>query len=61
MGHGVAVARVLRRGGDHSGKWAAKVSEYKARMRLGDPAYAPNIEHKALIEMLFPEVMAAEV
>lgn len=53
-------AELVRRE-DHSGKWAAKVSEYKARMRLGDPAYAPDIEHKALIEMLFPEVMAAEV
>ncbi len=37
------------------------VAEYKARMRAGDPAYAPNAEHDALVELLFPEVTAAHV
>jgi hypothetical protein len=53
-------AELIRRE-DHSGKWAAKVAEYKARMREGDPAYKPNTEHDALVEMLFPEVVAAEL
>ncbi len=46
---------------DQSGKWAAKVAEYKARMRGGDPAYAPNVEHDALVGLLFPEVMAVHL
>lgn len=53
-------AELIRRE-DHSGKWKAKVTEYKARMRAGDPAYAPDNEHDALVELLFPEVMAAQV
>jgi hypothetical protein len=53
-------AELIRRE-DHSGKWKAKVTEYKARMRAGDPAYAPDNEHDALVDLLFPEVMAAQV
>lgn len=43
---------------DQSGKWAAKVAEYKARMLAGDPAYTPDSEHDALVDLLFPEVAA---
>lgn len=50
-------AELIRRE-DHSGKWSAKVTEYKARIRAGDPAYAPNTEHDALVGLLFPEVLA---
>lgn len=50
-------AELIRRE-DHSGKWAAKVAEYKARIRAGDPAYAPDMEHDALVGLLFPEVQA---
>ena len=50
-------AELIRRE-DHSGKWKTKVTEYKARMRAGDPAYAPDNEHDALVDLLFPEVMA---
>jgi hypothetical protein len=37
------------------------MAEYKASMRAGDPAYAPDAEHDALVELLFPVVMAAQV
>ncbi len=50
-------AELIRRE-DQSGKWAAKVVEYKAAIREGDPAYAPNTEHDDLVGLLFPEVMA---
>lgn len=53
-------AELIRRE-DHSGKWAAKVTEYKARIRAGDPAYALDTEHDALVEVLFPEVAATEL
>jgi hypothetical protein len=46
---------------DQSGKWAAKVSEYKARIRDGDPAYAEDDEHDALVGLLFPEVTAVKL
>lgn len=41
---------------DQSGKWAAKVAEYKARIRACDPDYAPDTEHDALVRLLFPEM-----
>lgn len=46
---------------DHSGKWAVKVAEYKERIRADDPAYVPDTEHDALVDVLFPEVMATQV
>ncbi len=46
---------------DQSGKWAAKVAEYKARMQAGDQAYAPDAEHDALVDLLFPEVSATQM
>ena len=41
---------------DHSGKWAAKVAEYKARIRLGDTAFSPDTTHDPLIRFVFPEL-----
>ena len=46
---------------DHSGKWAAKVLEYKARFRANDPAYRQDTSHDELIEFLFPEVAGIEL
>ena len=43
---------------DPSGKWAAKVVEYKLLMKAGDPAYTPDRTHDALVRMLFHQVMA---
>jgi len=37
------------------------VADYKARIRAGDPAYAPDTEHDAIIDLLFPEVLAVQV
>lgn len=48
----------LVRSEDHTRKWAAKVIEYKAAIRAGDPTYAPDTEYDDLVELLFPEVMA---
>lgn len=41
---------------DHSGKWAAKVAEYKARIRQGDTAFSPDTTHDPLIRFVFPEL-----
>lgn len=46
---------------DHSGKWAVKVAEYKARIRANDPAYRQDTSHDELIEFLFPEVAEVEL
>lgn len=45
---------------DVSGKWAAKVTEYKTRIQQGDPAYAADKTHDALVSLLFPELFADE-
>lgn len=50
----------LIRSEDVSGKWAAKVAEYKARIHQGDPAYAADTSHDALVRLLFPELFADE-
>lgn len=50
----------LIRSEDVSGKWAAKVAEYKARIQQGDPAYAADKSHDALVKLLFPELFADE-
>lgn len=44
---------------DVSGKWAAKVVEYKPKLRAGDPAYAPDTKHEMLVRLLFPELFRA--
>lgn len=49
----------LVRSQDGSGKWAAKVAVYRARMREGDPEYAPDHEHDALVSLVFPEVLGS--
>lgn len=51
----------LMRSEDHSGKWAAKVVEYKAAIRAGDPTYTADTEHDDLVKLLFPEAMAVTV
>lgn len=50
----------LIRSEDVSGKWAAKVAEYKARIARGDPAYTADTSHDALVRLLFPELFADE-
>jgi len=50
----------LIRSEDVSGKWAAKVAEYKARIAHGDPAYKADTAHDALVRLLFPELFADE-
>ena len=50
----------LIRSEDVSGKWAAKVAEYKARIADGDPAYTADTAHDALVRLLFPELFADE-
>ncbi|MBG6083200.1 DUF6035 family protein [Rubrivivax gelatinosus] len=46
---------------DRSGSWREKVKAYKARIAAGDPTYAPDERHDALIALLFPEVAAVEL
>lgn len=41
-----------------SSKWAAKMVEYKAVIRAGDPNYTPGTEYEDLVELLCPEVIA---
>lgn len=50
----------LIRAEDQSGKWAAKVAEYKVRIHQGDPAYAADKTHDALVQLLFPELYSDE-
>lgn len=50
----------LIRSEDVSGKWAAKVAEYKARIAGGDPAYTADTAHDALVRLQFPELFADE-
>ena len=50
----------LIRSEDVSGKWAAKVAEYKARIAHRDPAYTADTAHDALVRLLFPELFADE-
>lgn len=50
----------LIRSEDVSGKWAAKVAEYKARIARGDPAYTADTTHDALVRLLFPKLFANE-
>lgn len=50
----------LIRSEDTSGKWAAKVAEYKARIAHGDPAYTADTTHDALVRLLFPELFVDE-
>jgi hypothetical protein len=50
----------LIRSEDLSGKWAAKVAEYKARIADGDPAYIADTAHDALVRLLFPELYTDE-
>lgn len=50
----------LIRSQDQSGKWAAKVAEYKARTHQGDPSYAADRTHDALVRLLFPELFKDE-
>lgn len=50
----------LIRSEDQSGKWAAKVAEYKARIHQGDPSYAADRTHDALVRLLFPELFKEE-
>lgn len=50
----------LIRSEDLSGKWAAKVVEYKARIAQGDAAYKADQTHDALVRLLFPEMFADE-
>lgn len=50
----------LIRSEDASGKWAAKVAEYKARIAHGDPAYTADTTHDALVRLLFPELFVDE-
>jgi len=41
---------------DQSGMWADKVAAYKEKLRAGDPAYAPDLTHNDLVQLLFPEM-----
>ncbi len=50
----------LIRSEDASGKWAAKVAEYKVRIAHGDPAYTADTTHDALVRLLFPELFVDE-
>ena len=45
---------------DQSGKWVPKVAEYKARIRTGDSAYAPDNTHDDLVRILFAAVMSEQ-
>ena len=50
----------LIRSQDLSGKWADKVKAYKVKIREGDDDYAPDNTHRALVQMLFPEMFTSE-
>lgn len=41
---------------DVNGKWRAKVTQYKARIKAGDQRYAPDTTNNELIDFLFPEL-----
>lgn len=44
---------------DKSGKWRARVAQYKTSIRAGDSSYAPDTTHYEVLAFLFPELFTS--
>lgn len=45
---------------DKTGKWKARVAQYKKAIRDGDPSYEPDTTHYEVLAFLFPELFVEQ-